>query len=269
MGIAERSGYLETIEQQRHSSALLFVTGDRPGMETQIGQDVVDLVVEHLDEIGPVPKISLVLHTKGGQTAAAWRIVNLLRSFADDLEVIVPNRAMSAGTLICLGANRIVMTKQANLGPIDPSIHSALNPQIPGGNPQAKAPVSVEAVQGYLDIAKEDLGIKDQQALANVLIDLSNKVHPLVLGEIFRQRSQIRSLAQKLLNTQVTDSSKLEQIIAFLCSESGSHDYAITRREAAEMGLNIEKPTKNATIVFESPPGDGDLISPSPDESSK
>jgi hypothetical protein len=36
---------------------------------------------------------------------------------------------------------------------------------------------------------------------------------------------------------------KIEKIIAFLCSDSGSHDYTIYRREARdELGLNIEKP---------------------------
>ena len=35
------------------------------------------------------------------------------------------------------------------------------------------------------------------------------------------------------------------QIISFLCSESGSHDYTINRREAAnELGLKVEKPSQ-------------------------
>src|SRR3546814_9324606 len=50
--------------------------------------------------------------TKGGNTAAAWRLVNLLRTFCNELEIIVPAKAMSAGTLMCLGADKIVMTKK-------------------------------------------------------------------------------------------------------------------------------------------------------------
>lgn len=50
-------------------------------------------------------------------------------------------------------------------------------------------------------------------------------------------------LAEKLLTNQVTDSAKIKDIIAFLCSDSGSHDYTINRREAKNsLGLNIEKP---------------------------
>ncbi len=51
----------------------------------------------------------------------------MLRMFCDELEVIVPARARSAGTLMCLGADKVVMTKQATLGPIDPSLTGPLN----------------------------------------------------------------------------------------------------------------------------------------------
>jgi hypothetical protein len=224
---------------------LTFVTSDRPGMETQIAPDSVNLFVELLDEIGPTEKISLFLHTNGGATSAAWRIVNLIRTFCEVLEVIIPLKAMSAGTLISLGADRLVMTKQAALGPIDPSLNHPLNPSVPMGPQLARVPVSVEAVRGYLDAAKNDLKVKDPQVLANLLIDLSNKIHPLVLGEIFRSRAQIRFLAGKLITRQVTDVKKIKSCIDFLCADSGSHDYTINRREALEMGLNVEKPTEN------------------------
>jgi len=36
---------------------------------------------------------------------------------------------------------------------------------------------------------------------------------------------------------------KTKSIIDFLCGDSGSHDYTINRREATELGLNIEKPS--------------------------
>ncbi|MEO1407948.1 MAG: serine protease [Pseudomonadota bacterium] len=239
----ERFQILKRIERERKSKAILYVTGDRPGLETQIGPDVVDLFVEHLDAIWPAEKISLIVYTTGGNTAAAWRLINLLRTFCEDLEIIVMSKALSAGTLMCLGANRIIMTKQATIGPIDPSLNSALNPQVPGARPDQRAPVSVEAVQGYLDVAK-DLGINDSTSLSTLLIHLSSQIHPLVLGQIFRTRAQIRSLAKRLLLYQEIDEKKKQEIIDFLCSDSGSHDHTINRREAGELGLQIEKPSE-------------------------
>lgn len=239
---AARKTIYEQIEQTRNSRVIAYVTGDRPGVETQVSPEIVDLFVDHLDAIWPTQKISLVLYTNGGDTAAAWRLINLIRTFCDELEVIVPVKALSAGTLICLGADKIVMTKQATLGPIDPSLNSPLGPTVPGGAPNHRAPVSVEAVQGYLDVATNELKISDGQALAGIWTNLSEKIHPLVLGQIFRTRQQIRTLARKLLEFQKTDSDEVDRIVSFLCSESGSHDHTINRREARGLGLKIENP---------------------------
>src|SRR5712691_5519349 len=108
MAFRERQKLLLTVGRQRNSAALLYVTGDRPGWETQISRDTIDLFVDHLDVIGHTETISLVLYTNGGDTLAAWNIVNLIRQFCTRLELIVPAKALSAGTLISLGADTIV-----------------------------------------------------------------------------------------------------------------------------------------------------------------
>jgi len=236
------SSYKE-LENLLNSKLLVYITSDRRGFETQIAGDVIDILINQLDKIGFIPKISLYLYSRGGETAAAWNIVNLLKLYCDELQVIVPRKAHSAGTIICIGANSIIMTKQATLGPIDPSINTFLNPPIPGAPPQNTYPVSVEAVKGYLAFAKEELSIEDDAALSNIMIKLSDSVHPLVLGQAYRLRTQIKMLAEKLLVNQVTDPAKIKQIIAFLCSDSGSHDYTINRREAKNsLGLNVIEP---------------------------
>jgi hypothetical protein len=171
------------------------------------------------------------------------RLVNLIRTFCDEFEVLIPLKALSAGTLISIGSDKVVMTKQAALGPIDPSVNNPLNPQANVGGQQKMVPVSVEAVRGYLNAAKEELGIKGEEGLTEVLVNLAGHIHPLVLGEIFRSRAQIRFLADKLIQRQVKDSKKRKAIIDFLSADSGSHDYTINRREAAELGLQIEKPS--------------------------
>jgi len=239
----QRVEYYKKLEEKLESNVLVYITSDRRGYETQIASDAIDYFIDHLDQIGVVKKISLYLYTRGGDTAAAWNIINLLRQFCDELQVIIPHKAHSAGTLISIGANSIIMTKQATLGPIDPSINTPLNPSIPVAPPQKTYPVSVEAVKGYLEFAKEELAIKDDIALSNIMIKLSDMVHPLVLGQVYRSKAQIKMLAEKLLATQIKDANKRQQIISFLCSDSGSHDYTINRREAKNtLGLNIEKP---------------------------
>jgi hypothetical protein len=245
-----RKSFYRDLENRLNSKLLVYVTSDRRGFETQIARDVIDIFINQLDKIGTVPKISLYLYTRGGETAAAWNIINLLKLYCDELQVIVPHKAHSAGTLICIGANSIIMTKQATLGPIDPNVNTFLNPPIPGAPPQNTFPVSVEAVKGYLAFAKEELSIKDDAALASIMIKLSDAVHPLVLGQVYRSRAQIKMLAEKLLINQITDPEKIQQIIAFLCSDSGSHDYTINRREAINMGLEICKPDEEVYKII-------------------
>lgn len=241
--LKDRIDLYNDLERRRKSKLIVYVTSDRKGLETQIASDIISLFTEHLDKLGDTDKISLFLYTRGGNTLTAWSLVNLLRNFCSDLEVIIPFNCHSAGTLISLGANRIIMTKQATLGPIDPSVNGPLNPQLPGNNPNARVPVSVEFVNAYFEMAKTELGIKDEEGLSNILINLSNKIHPLTLGQVYRSKSQIQMLAKKLLKNHELDDGKDEEIIKFLTSESGSHDYTIHRNEAKEeLGLNIEKP---------------------------
>lgn len=241
----ERKLLYQQLEQMRGSKLLVYFTSTRQGLETQIARDVLPLFAEHLDKIDETEKISLLIYTNGGDTLTAWSLVNLIRNFCHEFEVIIPANCFSSGTLISLGANNIIMTKQAALGPIDPSINGPLNPMIPGvNNPQAKVPVSVEHVKAYLEMARKDFGIKSEKYMTDVLINLSEKIHPLTLGQVYKSKSQIQMLAQKLIKWQKLSKQKEKNIINFLCSESGSHDYAIRRKEAQEsLGLNIEVPS--------------------------
>jgi hypothetical protein len=239
---SDRVSLYKELEKARGSRVIAYVTGDRRGLETKMASEVLDFFVHHLDKIGVVKRLSLFLYTQGGETLSAWSLANLLRTFADHLEVIIPSKCHSAGTLLCLGADTLVMTKQATLGPIDPSVNTPLNPQLPGGQPAAKVPVSVEDVNAFVDYARSSLG--DQPDLAAVFERLAQSVHPLVLGNAFRARSQIRMLGSRLLANHMKDADAMDRILDFLCSESGSHDYTINRREARDqLRLPIETPT--------------------------
>jgi hypothetical protein len=133
------------------------------------------------------------------------------------------------------------MTKQAALGPIDPSVNRPLNPLIPGAGPNARVPVNVESVNGFIEFARQTLG--QNAEMRDIFLHLAANVHPLVLGDAFRARGQIRMLASRLLMGKYDDVEEIERILEFLCSESGSHDYTINRREARnELKLPIETP---------------------------
>lgn len=68
--------------------------------------------------------LDLVLHTPGGSIGATESIVHYLKSvFGNNIRAIIPQIAMSAGTMISCSCSEIIMGKHSNLGPIDPQIN--------------------------------------------------------------------------------------------------------------------------------------------------
>ncbi len=237
-----RNELYKEIEGFTKSRVISFVTGDRTNQTTQIAPDCIDYFVDHLDQIKKAKAITLILYSRGGHTLTGWSLVNLIRQFCDSFNVIVISKAHSTATLISLGANQIMMTKQATLGPIDPSTNGPLNPPHPGQNPLMRIPVSVESINSYLQLLK-DHKITSPKDLSPIIIDLANKIHPIVLGDVNRARAQIRMLGERLMSNHIQQKEKRDKILDFLCSESGSHDYTIHREEARDvLGLNVTKP---------------------------
>lgn len=92
--------------------------------------------------------LDLVLHTPGGSPTAAEAIVKYLRTKFDDIRIIVPQIAMSAGTMIACAGKEIIMGKQSSLGPIDPQFNG-----IPAYN-----------IKMEFEEAKKDLAINPNNA---------------------------------------------------------------------------------------------------------
>lgn len=69
------------------------------------------------------PDLDLVLHSPGGSAEAVDSMVRYIRQkFTGEVRIFVPLAAMSAGTMLALSANRVVMGKHSQLGPVDPQI---------------------------------------------------------------------------------------------------------------------------------------------------
>lgn len=67
-------------------------------------------------------KLAVILHTAGGLVEITERIVNIIRHHYDDVVFIVPNVAMSAGTIFVMSGDQIMMDYFSCLGPIDPQV---------------------------------------------------------------------------------------------------------------------------------------------------
>jgi hypothetical protein len=239
----ERKSLITAIEQKRKSRLICFLTSDRQNANAIIAKDALPLFFNHLRQIGEVPRLDLLLFTAGGDTLAAFGLARLLREFAKWVGVLVPDRCLSAGTLVALGANQIYMTRAGTLSPIDPSITTQLNPVAEGPVQGLRQllPVSVESVAGFRSLIEEDWKIRKED-LAQLFKVLADRVHPLALGDVYRSRQQIERLAQELLKKHRKNDKNIQEIISTLTRGLGSHDYPISRTEARELlGKQVDK----------------------------
>lgn len=238
----DRTDLIKQLEGERGSRVITYVTSERQPFATKIAGDVVPLLGNLLDNIGKVKKISLFLYTSGGDMLAPIRIVKLIRNHCDEFEVLVPYKAHSAGTLICLGADSIVMGKLGELTPVDPTTGHPFNPQDPT-NPQQKLEISVEDLNSYLLFAKEKAEVKNEQMIDAYKL-LVEKLHPLSIGNAYRAYRMARLLTERLLwlhMDKAKDAKKIKRIIKEITGDITIHAFPVDRDEAAELGLKIEK----------------------------
>lgn len=229
---------------------LTYVTSSRPNLATVVAPDVFGIIYEHLHRIAnpaKLPELDVFVMTYGGDTTVPLPLVNLMREYATRVNVLVAAECFSAGTMIALGADSIIMTPLGQLTPVDPSVGHPLNPQSP--TPQFIAPgvmgqpviqVAVEQVFSYLSLATDKAKLTNQDARARAFERLANSVHPIALGEIHRTHSLIRVLAEKLLLLHMTDRRRIDKIVAALTEKLFNHAYRIARMEARQLGLDVE-----------------------------
>lgn len=119
-----------------------------------LSQEDADMIEEVLCNADNSQGVSLILDAPGGDGLAAERIIQICRKYSKgDFETIVPARAKSAATMVCLGSDRILMSPTSELGPIDPQI-----PMRFGDNWQWIAAHYV--IKTYDDLMKSAVGLK-------------------------------------------------------------------------------------------------------------
>lgn len=240
------------LEKARKSKVIVYITGDKTPPQvfgTQVAQDALTYFKRLLKEIDHTKKITLALYTNGGHLETPWPLVNLIRAHCDDFEVVVLDKALSAGTMISLGADTIVMDRYAYLSPVDPAAN------INDGNNQLKH-FEIEDIIGYIDFVKEKVGITEQNALYEMMKDLTKEIAPTMLGSANRTHALVRKLAKNLLSKHKKPVSerKSKEIIENLTQKLFSHSHLINRDEAREIGFEgiIESADKSTEKIIQS-----------------
>jgi hypothetical protein len=89
-----------------------------------ISHDDVEMLEGVLQEMDLSKGLALVVSSPGGDGLAAEAIIKVCRTYSGTGKflALVPGRAKSAATMICLGAEKIAMGPASELGPVDPQV---------------------------------------------------------------------------------------------------------------------------------------------------
>ena len=159
--------------------------------------------------------LDVILNTTGGDTEAPWRFISLVREYTDKLSVLIPHYALSAGTVIALGADEIVMTPLSTLGPIDPSRRHPLLPKRDGA--EEPEPISVQDMRHAMQFIQEAASSNPKfeytpEAMAQIFDSLFDKIHPLAIGAIEQSYALAKLIGARCLGTHMKDEGDAEKI---------------------------------------------------------
>lgn len=119
-----RRKYLSELSKITSRNTILYYSGwlQKPGIQgTEVNDSDKNGFMAVIHELDRSKGLDLILHTPGGEVAATESLIDYLHAMFDgDVRAIVPQLAMSAGTMIACACKEIVMGKHSSLGPIDP-----------------------------------------------------------------------------------------------------------------------------------------------------
>lgn len=116
----QRQAMIKNIEDSTGRKLICYVSG----RDCSIDRDDAVPFVDLLHNVPAGEDLDMLLHTGGGDIDAAEKLISMVRHKVGKatLRIIVPDFAKSAGTLMVLGADYVVMSDTSELGPIDPQI---------------------------------------------------------------------------------------------------------------------------------------------------
>jgi len=204
-------------------------------LHSALTADTVPVLYECLRRVGRTDGLDLVLSTSGGAIATARRVAMLLREFTEHLTVLVPYRARSAGTLLCLSADELVLGPLAELGPVDSTMDSG-----GAGVPDAPDTISSQDIRAFRSMAEDWFDVNREEDRLQVLALLATRIFPASLSSFYRFDKLVREAAADLLEWQLAGDEhrhERDRIVERLVSGYHSHDAVLTRRDVRALGL--------------------------------
>lgn len=183
---------------------------------------------------GSTADLHLMLNTLGGDGEAAIRMVRQVQLRCERLTVLVPNRAKSAGTLLTLGAHRIIMGPTSDLGPIDPQIwidavqdRRAAKTVVAAFLHAEQSAVTARAVAEFHASSLANGTATDAQMARDALAHSAAQLRQSLASNPSRDEAEVERLAQQLRGV--------------LIDRPRAHSAVISASDIQSLGLPVEQ----------------------------
>jgi len=202
--------------------------GHPGGAMVDADPDLLENVLRSLPGAPSARRLDLLITSPGGSPFAAEKLVRVCRAFSTEFRTIVLGRAMSAATLLCFGADELLMSETGNLGPIDPQMVQTTGP---GQQRLVAANVIIESFRQMLAAAQQAIAAGQP---ADPFLHVLGTMDPRAVVESINAIQATQGIAKELLATGLLKgkpASQLDPTIQSLLDEGkkglhGKHIYA-------------------------------------------
>lgn len=227
-----RRKYLSILNQKTGRNVIVYYSGWLQKPEIRIShvndadKNGFMTVIHNLDR---TKGLDLILHTPGGDTAATESLVDYLKSmFGGDIRAIIPQLALSAGTMIACACKEIIMGCQSSLGPIDPQLNGF-------------------AAHGVIEEFKRaHKEIKLDPSKMAIWQPIIAKYAPTFIGECEKSIEWSNDMVKEwLLDVMLKGKENAETIAGNILKELGDHSLNkaharhLSAKKCKDIGLNI------------------------------
>ncbi|HEL3791281.1 TPA: hypothetical protein UMT86_000907 [Stenotrophomonas maltophilia] len=202
---------------------------------------------------------TVFLTTRGGDPNGGYRVARCLRNHYEHVRLVVPSRCKSAGTLIAIAANEVVIGDLGELGPLDIQVKkgSELEENSSGLDiQQALQAVTKHAQDAFyrLMLSTREFGLSTRlcaefaaTVTSGIVHPLMSQIDPLRVGEMQRATRVALEYGERL---NAHSSNLKHNALERLIGAYPAHGFVIDRKEASELFKEVGKPSKE----------EGDLI---------
>lgn len=222
-----KNEYIRKLSEKTGRNVILYFSsflGRQPSNDTFINDLDINAFMENVHGLDKKKGLDLILHTPGGDLSATEQIIKYLRScFDGNIRAIIPQMAMSAGSMIAVSCKSVIMGKQSSLGPFDPQLNG-----IPCQSALREFNKAID------DVSKNPASLGLWQSILT-------KLNPTFLTLCEQADELSEELAEKILSDKEIDSAgkaKIKMVFA-KNEDSKTHSRHIDRDKCREAGLDV------------------------------